>query len=131
LKTCQTPECAGKVELAENYNLDYFPCPVCRVQWCLKCNAQRHQDLGDCAAAAAVRKGKVEEKADLGETGIKPCPKCKTLTEKNNGCNHMTCMRCKQDWCYSCGKTLEKGKLEAHYSESHLLFTEDDVVYKS
>jgi hypothetical protein len=43
----------------------------------------------------------------------KKCPRCKTPTEKNHGCNHMTCaMRgadgqiCGCDWCWICGRDI-------------------------
>lgn len=32
----------------------------------------------------------------------KKCPGCKTNTEKNGGCNHMTCSRCRFEWCWIC-----------------------------
>lgn len=40
------------------------------------------------------------------ESGIivKKCPKCKVWTEKNLGCNHMTCKICQFDWCWLCLK---------------------------
>ncbi len=31
------------------------------------------------------------------------CPGCKTVTRKSDGCNHMTCEKCKVHWCYCCG----------------------------
>ena len=33
---------------------------------------------------------------------VKMCPKCKSRTEKLTGCNHMTCSRCKFEYCWRC-----------------------------
>lgn len=32
----------------------------------------------------------------------KPCPSCKSSIEKNGGCKHMTCSRCKHEFCWEC-----------------------------
>ena len=45
----------------------------------------------------------------------KKCPKCKCPTQKNAGCNHMTCRECLQDWCWICGRKTGKGG-GSHYS---------------
>lgn len=31
------------------------------------------------------------------------CPSCGIRTEKDGGCNHMTCRKCGQEWCWNCG----------------------------
>lgn len=30
------------------------------------------------------------------------CPKCNVCIEKNGGCSHMTCNRCKHEFCWIC-----------------------------
>jgi len=30
------------------------------------------------------------------------CPECGILTEKTSGCDHITCLVCKKEWCYKC-----------------------------
>ena len=40
---------------------------------------------------------------------VKRCPKCKFWTEKNLGCNHMTCPECKYEWCWFCGAKCDPG----------------------
>ncbi|TYJ57089.1 hypothetical protein B9479_002190 [Cryptococcus floricola] len=40
----------------------------------------------------------------------KECPKCNSIIEKNGGCNHMTCKKCKWEFCWVCmGPWTEHG----------------------
>ena len=36
-----------------------------------------------------------------------PCPWCTKPTTKQGGCNHMTCVHCKKDWCWVCGSKVK------------------------
>lgn len=45
-----------------------------------------------------------------------PCPGCNIKIEKAMGCNHMTCMKCKQHFCYLCGDKLKASNPYRHFS---------------
>ncbi len=64
--------------------------------FCSGCNQAWHNDT-------ACKEDK-EIKQFATESGfiLKRCPKCKYWTEKNEGCNHLSCKLCKYDWCWLC-----------------------------
>ncbi|KIJ29782.1 hypothetical protein M422DRAFT_36815 [Sphaerobolus stellatus SS14] len=45
------------------------------------------------------------------------CPACKVRVQKNRGCNHMTCTRCKHHFCYTCGASLDPLDLYPHFDQ--------------
>ncbi|KAJ3340172.1 E3 ubiquitin-protein ligase rnf14 [Gonapodya sp. JEL0774] len=47
----------------------------------------------------------------------KDCPECGLHVEKSEGCNHMTCSRCKTHFCYLCGAWLSSSKPYAHFNQ--------------
>ncbi|CAK5265546.1 unnamed protein product [Mycena citricolor] len=50
------------------------------------------------------------ETANWIKTNTKECPKCMSTIEKNGGCNHMTCKKCKHEFCWVCmGPWTEHG----------------------
>ena len=57
---------------------------------------------------------------------LKRCPKCKFWTEKNLGCNHMTCPECKYEWCWLCKAKCEKGHFKIGGGCYGLQFTKTD-----
>ena len=44
---------------------------------------------------------------------VKSCPRCKIYTEKNEGCNHMTCVNCKYQWCWLCEGEYKYGHYDS------------------
>ncbi|CAG9860493.1 unnamed protein product [Phyllotreta striolata] len=41
-------------------------------------------------------------------TNSKPCPSCKSPIQKNEGCNHMKCSKCKYDFCWVCQESWKR-----------------------
>ncbi|KAI0803062.1 RWD-domain-containing protein [Irpex lacteus] len=44
------------------------------------------------------------------------CPSCRIKVEKSVGCNHMTCAKCGQHFCYRCGDKLLASNPYQHFS---------------
>ena len=101
-KFCPKPNCNSYLEMKKGDKNKYVRCKngheYCYI--CLKpphggkkCDEELDKDF------QVWRKGKV----------IKQCPRCKFYTEKNKGCNHMTCAECRYEWCWLC-----EGKCHSH-----------------
>ncbi|OAX40907.1 hypothetical protein K503DRAFT_713636 [Rhizopogon vinicolor AM-OR11-026] len=72
------------------------------------------------------------ETANWIKSNTKECSKCQSTIEKNGGCNHMTCKKCKHEFCwvcmgpwsehgtawYSCNRYDEKGGVDARDAQS-------------
>ena len=50
----------------------------------------------------------------IQDTSVK-CPKCGTPIEKSEGCNKMTCSKCKCYFCYLCGAVCDPSTPYTHY----------------
>ncbi|KAK3587542.1 hypothetical protein CHS0354_004829 [Potamilus streckersoni] len=78
-------------------------CSRCKTTFCFKCGIEYHAPT-DCD----VIKKWLTKCADDSETAnyisahTKDCPKCHVCIEKNGGCNHMQCSKCKYDFCWMC-----------------------------
>ncbi|KAF9456145.1 hypothetical protein BDZ94DRAFT_1178351 [Collybia nuda] len=50
------------------------------------------------------------------EASTMACPGCQIHVEKSLGCNHMTCAKCHQHFCYRCGTKLPGSDPYKHFS---------------
>lgn len=103
MKWCtSTPSCGNCVQtnLPPAIPLD-VKC-FCSHEFCFKCQKPPH-----LPATCDMMRGWVQKSQDDSETAnyivanTKECPKCGKITEKNGGCNHMTCP-CGHHWCWLC-----------------------------
>ena len=98
---CSNPAC-GVEQLNEGgqsnpivicYRCHQKTCFIHRIQWHegMTCEEYDEQvDPGD------------EPSRQWIATHTKQCPKCPWQIEKNEGCDHMKCIKCKHEFCWSC-----------------------------
>jgi len=75
----------------------------CGHAFCFTCQEKNH-DPAPCAVAKEWLKKETNDDANsVWLTGnTKQCPSCKTPIEKNQGCQHMTCAKCRHEFCWVC-----------------------------
>ena len=103
-KFCPTPNC--KSFLQKELDNKFVSCQNGH-QWCYECLKAWHKD-----STCEEIQDKDFQIWSQGKV-LKRCPNCKIYTEKNEGCNHMTCTECKYQWCWLCEGEYEYG----HYGD--------------
>lgn len=91
-------------------------CMSCGTEFCFH-HANAHPPGVSCRAfASRTRKDERLSKKTVKRIS-KPCPNraCRAPTEKNGGCNHISCSRCRFEWCWLCGGRYAPN----HYSVSN------------
>eukprot|EP00727_Mastigamoeba_balamuthi_P013830 m51a1_g907 hypothetical protein (610) ;mRNA; r:105444-108264 len=103
-KWCPSPGCQNCVQVPQGYNK-----PVtcrCGFTFCFECC---DYDVGDHAPCDCDmlrewnRKASDEsENVTWMRANTKSCPRCHSHIEKNGGCMHMTCRKCRHEFCWLC-----------------------------
>ena len=102
-KQCPKPDCESYLEKSKKTN--YVKCKNGH-QFCFECLRPPH---GSSSCDQLLEKDFLKWKK---HRVVKKCPRCHIFTEKNEGCNHMTCTSCKYQWCWLCLGQYSYG----HYS---------------
>ncbi|KAL0962058.1 hypothetical protein UPYG_G00335170 [Umbra pygmaea] len=108
--------------------------------FCWECLGEAHEPC-DCQTwrmwLHKVSEMKPEELAGVSEayedaanclwllTNSKPCANCKSPIQKNEGCNHMQCAKCKYDFCWIC---LEEWKKHSSSTGGYYRCTRYQVI---
>ena len=95
-KLCPYPNCDSYLELIDIRNKDV----TCKNghKYCFDCLKKPH---GKLPCNAKIDKSLIEFAKN---NFVKKCPKCSIITEKNQGCNHITCTKCRYQWCWLCNE---------------------------
>ena len=104
IKFCPFPDCDGYAEKTSIFKKN-VKCNFGH-EFCFECGQKPH---GWKSCSGMIDKGFEEWKH---HTLVKRCPYCRFWTEKNEGCNHMTCPQCNFQWCWVCEKECVAG----HYA---------------
>lgn len=102
IRWCPNKKCSNLVEVSEFCTLDSVQCN-CGRSLCIRCAEEGHMPASCNHVFLWLEKEKSDSE-NLGwiKANTKPCPKCGSNIEKNQGCNHMNCSKCKHDFCWLC-----------------------------
>lgn len=107
LRWCPAPECEYAVEchVSQSALQTIVPTVLCRCshRFCFGCAVADHQPCICTLVRKWLRKCEDDsETANWISAHTKECTKCRSTIEKNGGCNHMTCRKCKHEFCWVC-----------------------------
>ncbi|KAK3099874.1 hypothetical protein FSP39_011069 [Pinctada imbricata] len=140
---CPRPSCQYPVLMEKDGNMG--SCPACHYVFCVLCKLCYH-GLSPCKIKAEGLKNLRDEylKADsatkqylerrYGKQAIqlaveesysnewlaeysKSCPGCGAHIQKIDGCNKMTCMKCRSYFCWICNQELSRNNPYKHYND--------------
>lgn len=99
---CDRIACAATASAMEQEG-SVANCDSCGSSFCMVCGEEPHAPSGCKELATWTEKCRNEsETANWILANTKSCPKCSSRIEKNQGCNHITCQRCKYEFCWIC-----------------------------
>lgn len=105
VKWCPRPGCGRAVEYTKK-GMKMVDCH-CGMTFCFSCGHEAH-DPAPCEVVQDWNKRSSTDAsifqwiAENKGKEIKHCTKCRTLIEKNQGCQHMTCRGCRHEFCWLC-----------------------------
>ena len=117
---CPTPDC--QILYRPGPQGTALRCPDCLIRICPSCHVEFHEGL-TCKEYHDNTSGLEAYRDWRLANNVKACPKCKSDIEKNGGCNHITCARCRTHICWVCMEMFSdddgSGGVYAHMRREH------------
>jgi hypothetical protein len=105
---CRSPGCKYVDGFLHDTKDSHQVSPSCpdNHKFCIRCRNLDH--TGVCVDVSDA--DKQHRDIFLSEPGNTECPSCRALITKFEGCNHMTCTHCGQNFCFNCGRTFNSSE---------------------
>lgn len=99
---CPAPNCSRALKIGSSIAALGIRCK-CGYEGCFACAKEDHSPA-TCHEYEKWMEGILKDAgaSDYILANTKGCPNCKVNIEKNQGCDHMTCARCKHEFCWLC-----------------------------
>jgi len=130
LKACPSPFCNNKIYCKKKTLMKPIRC-TCGFAFCYKCadyDIGNHLPIACDQVDSWLKQLKKEnETVTWMLKNTKKCPKCMSPIEKNGGCLHMTCKKCKHEFCWLCkGSWSSHGDITGGYYKCNSYETNKD-----
>ena len=116
LKFCTTPDC--QQIYCHSPSTRILQCPSCFSTICSACDQEAHGGM-TCQERRHQEQQHQDRRFDewVAANG-KRCPECRTVVEKDDGCNHIAC-RCGAHFCWTCGEASSATTIYDHMNTAH------------
>lgn len=102
IRWCPGNDCGFLVKVLEPKAKRIW-CSNCNSVFCFMCGEKYHAPTDCYTIKKWLTKCEDDsETANYITANTKDCPNCGSCIEKNGGCNHMQCIKCKHDFCWMC-----------------------------
>lgn len=115
LKWCPSVDCTNLVELfgeipqdaiiSKEQDISKVAVVTCTRshEFCFNCQFENHLPCPCWIASSWIKRCEDDsETVNWIDANTQACPKCQAVIEKNGGCNHMVCGKCKNEFCWIC-----------------------------
>ncbi|KAF8582786.1 hypothetical protein K439DRAFT_131801 [Ramaria rubella] len=114
---CPTPDCQLIYRPAEAGIV--IRCFSCLARICAHCHVENHEGL-TCEEHRYNQSGDESLNKRWKEANnVRGCPECTAPIEKIDGCNHITCPRCRTHFCWVCLGKFAPGEIYIHMNRAH------------
>lgn len=109
-KNCPTPNCTHRFVHNDNRVIN-TTCPRCRQTYCANCLLPHdiHISCQEAARRSAAAEDTASEAWKLANTRECTNRNCRARIERSQGCDHMTCSKCRNEFCFNCLGPFDHG----------------------